>query len=49
MTLTAALLPEGEPIMRYIERSTRRPAALKVVEMDARLAAEHERANAASG
>lgn len=43
------LVPESEPIIRYVERTTQRPAALKVAEMDAKLAAEHERANAASG
>ncbi len=43
------LVPESEPIVRYVELTTQRPAALKVAEMDAKLAAEHERANAASG
>ena len=43
------LVPESEPIVRYVNRITQRPAAHKVAEMDAKLAAEHERANAASG
>lgn len=43
------LVPESEPIVRYVELTTQRPTALKVAEMDAKLAAEHERANAASG
>ena len=42
------LVLKSEPIVRYVERITQRPAALKVAEMDAKLAAEHERANAAS-
>ena len=43
------LVLKSEPIVRYVERITQRPAALKVAEMDAKLASEHERANAASG
>lgn len=41
------LVPDSEPIVRYVERITQRPAALKVAEMDATLAAEHAKANAA--
>lgn len=41
------LVPESEAILRYVERVIQRPAALKVAEMDAKLAVEHQRANAA--
>ncbi len=41
------LVPEREPIVRYVARITQRPAAMKVAKMDERLAAEHEKANAA--
>ncbi|WP_010188736.1 glutathione S-transferase [Sphingomonas sp. PAMC 26605] len=47
--MTFKLVPESEPIVRYVERTTQRRAALKVAEMDAELAAEHERANTACG
>ena len=42
------LVPESDPILHYVERITQRPAALKVAEMDVKLAVEHGRANAAS-
>lgn len=42
------LIPETDVVMDYVARVTQRPAALKVAAMDARLAAEHEKAVAES-
>ena len=43
------LIPENDTVAAYVARVTQRPAALKVAAMDAKLAAEHEKAVESAG